>query len=44
MAGPMGLKLGGMIEGMQENILTKEFFLDPSMMTVVRSVGRRCIL
>ena len=26
MAGPIGLKLGGMVEGMQENVLTKEFF------------------
>ena len=26
MAGPMGLKLGGMVEGMQENVLAKEFF------------------
>ena len=26
MAGPMGLKLGGMVAGMQENVLAKEFF------------------
>ena len=26
MAGPTGLKLGGMIKGMCENVLTKEFF------------------
>ena len=26
MAGPIELKLGGMVEGMQENVLTKEFF------------------
>ena len=26
MAGPIGLKLGGMVEGMQENVLAKEFF------------------
>ena len=26
MAGRIGLKLGGMVEGMQENVLTKEFF------------------
>ena len=26
MAGPMGLKLGGMVEGMGENVLAKEFF------------------
>ena len=26
MAGRMGLKLGGMVEGMQENVLAKEFF------------------
>ena len=26
MAGPIGLKLGGMIEGMGENVLAKEFF------------------
>ena len=26
MAGPIGLKLGGMVEGMCENVLTKEFF------------------
>ena len=26
MAGPMGLKLGGMVEGMWENILAKKFF------------------
>ena len=26
MTGPSGLKLGGMIEGMWENVLTKEFF------------------
>ena len=26
MAGPIGLKLGGMIKGMQENVLAKEFF------------------
>ena len=24
--GPIGLKLGGMIKGMQENVLAKEFF------------------
>ena len=26
MAGQIGLKLGGMIKGMQENVLAKEFF------------------
>ena len=26
MAGPIKLKLGGMVEGMQENVLAKEFF------------------
>ena len=26
MAGQIGLKLGGMVEGMQENVLAKEFF------------------
>ena len=26
MAGPIRLKLSGMIEGMQENVLAKEFF------------------
>ena len=26
MAGPIGLKLGGMIKGMCENVLAKEFF------------------
>ena len=26
MAGPFRLKLGGMIKGMQENVLAKEFF------------------
>ena len=26
MAGPIGLKLGGMVEGMCENVLGKEFF------------------
>ena len=26
MAGPIGLKLGGMFEGMGENVLVKEFF------------------
>ena len=26
MAGRIGLKLGGMIKGMQENVLAKEFF------------------
>ena len=26
MAGPSELKLGGMVEGMQENVLAKEFF------------------
>ena len=26
MAGPIKLKLGGMIKGMQENVLAKEFF------------------
>ena len=26
MAGPMGLKLGGMIKGICENVLAKEFF------------------
>ena len=26
MAGPIRLKLGGMVEGMQENVLAKEFF------------------
>ena len=26
MAGPIRLKVGGMVEGMQENVLAKEFF------------------
>ena len=26
MAGPIRLKLGGMVEGMQENVLAKQFF------------------
>ena len=26
MAGPFGLKLGGMVEGIAENVLAKEFF------------------
>ena len=26
MAGPMGLKLGGMVEGIGENVLAKKFF------------------
>ena len=26
MAGPIRLKVGGMVESMQENVLTKEFF------------------
>ena len=26
MAGPIGLKLGGVVEGMGENVLAKEFF------------------
>ena len=26
MAGPSGLKLGGLVEGMGENVLAKEFF------------------
>ena len=26
MAGPIELKLGGMVEGMQENVLAKKFF------------------
>ena len=26
MAGPSGLKLGGLVEGMCPNVLTKEFF------------------
>ena len=26
MAGPVGLKLGGMVEGMWENVLAKELF------------------
>ena len=26
MAGPIGLKLGGVVEGMCENVLAKEFF------------------
>ena len=26
MAGPSGLKLGGLVEGMWENVLAKEFF------------------
>ena len=28
MAGPIGLKLGGMVEGMQENVLAKEFLVE----------------
>ena len=43
MAGPIGLKLGGMIKGIAENVLAKEF-LDPSKLTMVRSVGHRCLL
>ena len=37
MAGSIGLKLVGMIKGMQENILAKEYFLDPSTFTVVQA-------
>ena len=40
MAGPIGLKLDGMIKGIIENVLAKEF-LDPSKLTKVRSVGHR---
>ena len=40
--GPIKLKLGGMIEGMGENILAKEF-LDQLKLTRVRSVGHKCI-
>ena len=43
MAGSIGLKLAGMIKGMQENILAKEYFLDPSTFTGVRSVGYSCL-
>ena len=38
MAGSIGLKLVGMIKGMQENILAKEYFLDPSTFTGVGQV------
>ena len=43
MAGSIGLKLAGMIKGMQENIFAKEYFLDPSTFTGVRSVGHSCL-
>ena len=42
MAGPRGLKLGMLIEGMWENVLAKEFF-DPSVYTRVRLVDHRCL-
>ena len=42
MAEPIKLKLGGMVEGIGENIVPKEFF-DSSMLTGVRSVGHRCL-
>ena len=38
MAGPIGLKLGGMIKGIAEK------FFDLSKLTKVRSVGHRCLL
>ena len=40
MAGPIGLKLDGMIKGIAENVLAKDI-LDPSKLTKVRSVGHR---
>ena len=43
MAGQIGMKLGGMVEGMQENDLEKEFFFDPLKLTGVRLVGHRCL-
>ena len=42
MAGPSGLKLGGMIEGMGKNILQKEFF-GSSTYNWVRLVDHRCL-
>ena len=42
MAGPIKLKLGGMVEGMGENVLAKEFFGSIEL-TGVRSVGHRCL-
>ena len=42
-AGLIGLKLDGMIKGIAENVLTKEF-LDPSNLTMVRLVDNRCLL
>ena len=41
MAGPIKLKLGGMVEDMWDNILTKEYF-DPSTLTAAGS-GHRCL-
>ena len=38
MDGPSRLKLGGMIEGMRENVLAKEFFGSR-----VRSMDHRCL-
>ena len=43
MAGPIRLKVGGMVEGMQENVLAKNFFFDPFKLTGVRSMCHRCL-
>ena len=43
MAGPRKLELGGIVEGMLENILAKEY-LDPSAYTRIKSVDHRCLL
>ena len=42
MAGPSKLKLGGMVEGMCENVLAKEF-LDPTTYTRIRLVDHSCL-
>ena len=43
MAGPIGLKLGGMVEGMCERMTSRRNFFDPLTLTGVRSVGHRCL-
>ena len=43
MIGLINLKLGGMVKGMGENFLAKDFFLDRSKLTGVRSVGHGCL-
>ena len=42
MAGSIGLKLSVMVEGMQKNVLAKEF-LDRLKLTRGRSAGHRCL-